>query len=92
MELQIFHRNCGCRFIYAEKSAKDPSERKPNTVFILFESGGAVKKYEAKGYFYPYEPCCEIDGKILTVRMGMGDIAFDLGNGFENITKTAKPK
>lgn len=94
----IFHARDGkigginAYVIYAEKSAKDPSERKPNTVFILFESGGAVKKYEAKGYFHPHEPCCEIDGKILTVRTGMGDIAFDLGNGFESITKTAKPK
>ena len=55
----IFHARDGkigginAYVIYAEKSAKDPSERKPNTVFILFESGGAVKKIRGERIFSP---------------------------------------
>ena len=94
----IFHAKDGkigdinIYIIYAEKAEKDLSERKPNRVVILFESGGSVKKYEEEGYFYPYEPCYKIEGKTLIIHTGTGDIAFDLLNGLEKMTKTVKPK
>ena len=65
----IFHARDGkigginAYVIYAEKSAKDPSERKPNTVFILFESGGAVKNTRRKDIFTPMSRAAKSTGR-----------------------------